>query len=197
VALSEDQKPENSEEKKRIIARGGRVAACQGMHGEDIGPQRVWLKHQDVPGLAMTRSFGVLIAASVGVIPNPDVWERDIESDDAFIILASDGVWEFIENQEAVDIVASCKGVHTCHHDVVMIVGYFKNTYYAHPTINNYLTKMIEISPHDIHADVVLSHVSCQDATLAAKKLTDEATKRWQKEEEVIDDITAVIAYFQ
>lgn len=34
----------------RIEESGGRVAACKGMRGEDIGPQRVWLKRQDVPG---------------------------------------------------------------------------------------------------------------------------------------------------
>jgi hypothetical protein len=27
-----------------------------GSRGEDIGPKRVWLSHQDVPGLAMSRS---------------------------------------------------------------------------------------------------------------------------------------------
>jgi len=144
VALSDDQKPERADERARIIAKKGRVQACKGMHGEDIGPQRVWLLHQDVPGLAMTRSFGDLTAASVGVIPTPEVWTRKIEPDDAFIILASDGVWEFIDNDEAVAIVSSAK------------------------------------NPQE-----------------AVKLLTDRATALWKEEEEVIDDITAVIAYFK
>lgn len=52
--------------------------------------------HQDVPGLAMTRSFGDLIAASVGVIARPEIWERELTKDDKFMIIASDGVWEFL-----------------------------------------------------------------------------------------------------
>lgn len=50
-------------------------------------------------------SFGDLIAASVGVIAKPEIWERDQADGDKFMILASDGVWEFISNQEAVDLV--------------------------------------------------------------------------------------------
>ena len=39
---------------------------------EFIGPQRVWIKEDDVPGLAMTRSFGDQVAAMVGVMSEPD-----------------------------------------------------------------------------------------------------------------------------
>jgi hypothetical protein len=36
----------------------------------------------------MTRSFGDLIAASVGVIARPEVWERELTEADKFMILA-------------------------------------------------------------------------------------------------------------
>lgn len=113
------------------------------MRGEDIGPARVWLKHEDVPGLAMSRSFGDMIAASVGVIPNPEIFKRTLDSNDKFMILASDGVWEFITSQEAVDIINNAK-----------------------------------------------------TGELACKAIVDESVRRWQQEEEVIDDITCVIVYF-
>lgn len=67
VELSNDQKPDREDEAKRIRNCRGRVEACKSVSGQDIGPLRVWLQHQDVPGLAMTRSFGDLIAASVRV----------------------------------------------------------------------------------------------------------------------------------
>eukprot|EP01066_Platyproteum_vivax_P015086 Platyproteum_vivax@DN6710_c0_g1_i1.p1 len=58
VSLSDDQKPDRPDEMTRILDCGGRVEAFKGQDGEDIGPKRVWLKHQDAPGLAMSRSFG-------------------------------------------------------------------------------------------------------------------------------------------
>lgn len=39
--------------------------------GNPVGPARVWLKHENIPGLAMARSIGDKIAAQVGVIPDP------------------------------------------------------------------------------------------------------------------------------
>lgn len=38
-----------------------------------MGPYRVWLKNENIPGLAMARSLGDLVAASVGVSPEPEV----------------------------------------------------------------------------------------------------------------------------
>lgn len=105
IALSEDQKPENPEEKKRIIANGGRVEPLPGPPGEDCGPPRVWLAEVDVPGLAMSRSIGDDVSQSVGVISVPEIRKHDITDQDKFAIWASDGVWEFISNQEAVKLV--------------------------------------------------------------------------------------------
>ena len=39
-----------------------------------VGPQRVWLRDEDLPGLAMTRSIGDLVAESVGVTWKPGIY---------------------------------------------------------------------------------------------------------------------------
>ena len=70
-----------------------------------MGPQRVWLKEEEVPGLAMTRSFGDRVAATVGVISEPEIKEFEFNENDKFMIIASDGIWEFISSQECVNIV--------------------------------------------------------------------------------------------
>ena len=57
-------------------------------------------------GLAMARSFGDSAAESVGVFAEPELTEVELTSNDKFFIWASDGVWEFITSQEAVDIVS-------------------------------------------------------------------------------------------
>ena len=41
------------------------------MYGHHLGPMRVWLSKIDIPGLAMTRSFGDKVGAQAGVIADP------------------------------------------------------------------------------------------------------------------------------
>jgi serine/threonine protein phosphatase PrpC len=48
----------------------------------------------------MTRSFGDEVAASVGVLAEPEIMECFISQNDKFLVLASDGIWEFIESEE-------------------------------------------------------------------------------------------------
>jgi serine/threonine protein phosphatase PrpC len=64
--LSEDQKPENPVEKERIIKAGGRVEQYKDDRDGFIGPYRVWFKYEQMPGLAMSRSFGDKVASEVG-----------------------------------------------------------------------------------------------------------------------------------
>ena len=43
--------------------------------------------------------------AAAGVISTPEVYERTITDDHTYLIMGSDGLWEFISNQESVDMV--------------------------------------------------------------------------------------------
>ena len=103
--LSRDHKPDDPDEKERIIKKNGIVEAFRDVEGNFIGPKRVWCKDGDTPGLAMSRSFGDEIAHDVGVICNPEIFDYHLLKEDMFIILASDGIWEFISSEEVVDIV--------------------------------------------------------------------------------------------
>ena len=102
IALSRDHKPELPEEKKRILESGGRVDQIYGM-----GPFRVWFKDAEYPGLAMSRSIGDGYAHKVGVIDEPEILVFRIEDiKPKAIILGSDGVFEFMKNEEIKNIVA-------------------------------------------------------------------------------------------
>lgn len=59
-----------------------------------------------MPGLAMSRSLGDYVAQSVGVSPEPEFNIYDISPDDRFIVIASDGVWEFLSNEQVAQIVS-------------------------------------------------------------------------------------------
>ena len=147
IDLSHDQKPNNPGERERILSHGGRIEAFKDEYGNDFGPKRVWIKKGEIPGLAMSRSFGDEVAASVGTISEPEIETFDMTKDDKFIIIASDGIWEYISSQECVNIVKD---------------------YYLRKDLKGCL-----------------------------KFLLNESSKRWIKEEEVIDDITAVLIFFE
>lgn len=99
ISVSDDHKPDREDEEKRIIARGGRVFAVEYDDGID-GPPRVWLGHMDIPGLAMSRSLGDTVAHTAGVISDPEMHVVELVESDKILIWASDGLWEFMSNQE-------------------------------------------------------------------------------------------------
>lgn len=72
--LSTDHKPNSIGEAQRILKQGGRIEPFRDMEGNFVGPSRVWLMDQDIPGLAMSRSIGDMVAASVGVSCIPGKW---------------------------------------------------------------------------------------------------------------------------
>jgi serine/threonine protein phosphatase PrpC len=103
--LSRDHKPSEPDEMNRILKSGGRVEAYRDNFGNFVGPERVWSKQGDGPGLAMSRSFGDEIGHKVGVVVDPEIMEHNFIKEDKFIVLGSDGIWEFIGNDEVVEIV--------------------------------------------------------------------------------------------
>ena len=98
IPLSIDQKPDDPEESKRIKENGGEISQYE-EDGEKSGPFRVWQKGEVYPGIAMSRSIGDFIATKLGVIPEPKFIDEKIDKDTKFLVVASDGIWEFLDNE--------------------------------------------------------------------------------------------------
>ncbi len=107
IDLTVDHRPDRPDEKSRIEKCGGRVEPVKLQnHDEYVGPMRVWKGKSNVPGLNVSRSLGDIIAHSAGVSSQPEFTHTQLDKKDAFLILATDGVWEWTSSQEVVDIVA-------------------------------------------------------------------------------------------
>lgn len=106
LPLTVDQKPNHEDELKRIRRAGGVVERVTNDIGSPIGPYRVWKRRGNLPGLAMSRSLGDRLAHEIGVISVPVVNKFDFYPTlDQFIVVASDGVWDVMENIEVVNLV--------------------------------------------------------------------------------------------
>lgn len=94
VFCSKDHKPDLPEERARLEAAGSEVREI------DPGNHRIYRPGSDFPGLTMSRAFGD--TACAGVLREPEYHKFLMQpTDEWYAIVASDGIWEFIEGEEA------------------------------------------------------------------------------------------------
>jgi len=103
--LTVDMKPNLPREMERIKSCQGRVLAMD----KEPNVYRIWMPDEDCPGLAMARAFGDFCLKDFGLISTPEVTYRKLTQRDEFVVLATDGIWDVLSNNEVVRIVASAK----------------------------------------------------------------------------------------
>ncbi|AQK68563.1 putative protein phosphatase 2C 10 [Zea mays] len=90
IAVSRDHKPDQTDERQRI---------------EDAGGFVMWAGTWRVGGvLAVSRAFGDKLLKQY-VVADPEIKEEVVDSSLEFLILASDGLWDVVTNEEAVAMV--------------------------------------------------------------------------------------------
>ena len=103
VPLTNDHLPACEDERERVEQAGGRVDAWSPA-GADTGPLRVWLKDRRLPGLAVTRAIGDSMLSGI-VRPEPEVTTHEVVAGDSFVVVATDGIWCVMSNEEVVNFV--------------------------------------------------------------------------------------------
>jgi len=107
IAISEDHKPGNPNEKKNI------EEAQHTVETETVLQDGKRYQLTRVDGqIAVSRAIGDGDfkdgdgpAETQAITCVPDVYEREINPKDQFIVLACDGLWDVMENQEVVDFI--------------------------------------------------------------------------------------------
>ena len=102
--LSHDHKPDLPQELARIKSKGGRVDKLTDQYGNKVGPNRVFKGELTYPGLAMSRSLGDFQAKECGVVTEPEINEIKINHNFKYMVICSDGVWEFMQNEQVRDL---------------------------------------------------------------------------------------------
>ena len=133
IPLSDDQTPYRKDERRRLEKAGARILTIDQLEGrkpikEDVEDlnlgvdidtdgdmPRVYLKEHNYPGTAFSRSLGDNVAEGVGVNGVPETLTKKVTKGDEILVIASDGVFEFLTNQRMIDICAECEDpLHAC-----------------------------------------------------------------------------------
>ena len=176
-ALSQDHNAEDEMEKRRIISSGGRVARLR-INGRDEGPLRIWMATRDLPGLSMTRALGDQMGHSIGVIAEPEVTMHEIQPEDRYIIVCSDGGLHSrgLSSSRLALLTFATSGY--MFHGAAGIVEFIENS------------EVMDMV-HRLASSGAPPHI-------VAAQLIEEANLRWQEREGgIADDCTVVVVYLQ
>ncbi|EIE18302.1 protein serine/threonine phosphatase 2C, partial [Coccomyxa subellipsoidea C-169] len=119
--LSHDHTPFREDECERVKQYGARILTLDQLEGvkdpavqcwsteeEDDGdPPRLWAPNALYPGTAFTRSIGDSLAEQIGVTAEPEVVTWTLSGDKTpLLIIASDGIFEFLQNQAVIQLAS-------------------------------------------------------------------------------------------
>lgn len=90
VPVSNDQKPNRKDEQKRIENAGGVIIYDGTFRVGGI--------------LAMSRAFGNRLLKQY-VIAEPEIQEEEVNSDLEYLVLATDGLWDVVRNEDAISLL--------------------------------------------------------------------------------------------
>ena len=103
--ISKIHKPDIQSEKERILSNGGVIHPYYDEYGVFEGPNRVYVKGKTYPGLSLTRTIGDLEGEKIGIISEPEITIKKLDSTCKYIVMGSDGLWDVIKPYDVRRIV--------------------------------------------------------------------------------------------
>ncbi len=115
LPVSNDHKPGRKDEKERVEALGGRVGITEDEAFSNKPKNCLCLREYFIPkrplrvfpgGLSVSRTIGDISMKSTAlIIADPEMFSLVLTPLDSFLVLACDGVWDVMNNQQVVDCV--------------------------------------------------------------------------------------------
>lgn len=102
IPLSKDHKPSWPEETARIHRVNKEIGTNVSIQRDTDNDDEEWR----INGLSVSRSFGDLYATPY-VTHQPEIFEYALCDEDEFVIMGCDGVWDVLQNHEAVNFVSN------------------------------------------------------------------------------------------
>eukprot|EP00050_Salpingoeca_kvevrii_P016525 m.56311 g.56311 ORF g.56311 m.56311 type:complete len:423 (+) comp6994_c0_seq2:64-1332(+) len=182
VRLSSDHKPSRRDEARRVRDAGGYVVNIRGISRVTNAGGAGML---DVTAgtafyLAVSRAFGdVQLKDPPIVVADPEIHTIPLQSDDLFVILACDGIWDVCSDQQAVNEVLKTPD------DPERAANALLNLAYAQGSQDNLTATVVRFS----WVNFKEAHVTLSQQLLEAAEAEDAATANEDDDEE--DDMFA------
>jgi len=125
---------------------------------------------QYTPGCIFTRSIGDKLAEALGVMPDPEILEWELSDQDAFFVLASDGVWEFLSSTQV-----SYPVITEQHRDST--------------SPSRIVCYVITLAPYDQVIETIATASSCLEGV---RTIVRRATELWRENDANCDDISCL-----
>jgi serine/threonine protein phosphatase PrpC len=164
VVLSTDHRPSNNEERARIEAAGSQIRAVS----YDIDDPGIVRIHPG--GMAVSRALGGVQhkrnSGSISAIPQLETYDNLHPND--FLIMASDGVWDVISCEEAVDRVhkslSALMPYHTSLYEQERVSPSPDHIVRSRDVGNYSVGQMVDLPTSQIHGFVVQIEGKVQDS---------------------------------
>lgn len=168
IPLTSDHKPDRPDERQRIQKAGGFVGNFGGIpRVYSASGAGLAVESQLSMYLAVSRAFGdrPLKTPSALVSCEPEIKRFQIDNDDLFIVMACDGIWDVMSNQDAVNIALAQYNDPKAAADAIVKEAYKRGS------ADNLTATVIQFGWQDEQAKTALENLSKQRPTNHARLL--------------------------